>query len=63
MMAARLKALGIESVIIDRNAQVGENWSRRFDSLKLHVPTSNCEMPYFCESHYQLYSWIPCINQ
>lgn len=62
MMAARLKALGVESVIIDRNAQVGENWSRRFDSLKLHVPTSNCEMPFLCEFHYQIGILIPCIN-
>ncbi|KAJ4409721.1 hypothetical protein N0V82_009410 [Gnomoniopsis sp. IMI 355080] len=46
MIAARLKALGVESIIADRNSQVGESWMHRHDSLKLHVPTSNCEIPY-----------------
>ncbi|KAL9114866.1 MAG: hypothetical protein Q9227_001109 [Pyrenula ochraceoflavens] len=46
MTAARLKALGVESVVLDRNAQVGDNWANRYDSLRFHVPTSNCEMPY-----------------
>lgn len=50
MTAARLKALGVESIIIDQNAKVGENWSRRFDSLQFHVPTSNCEMPFSRQS-------------
>ncbi|KAI1409052.1 hypothetical protein F5Y13DRAFT_171064 [Hypoxylon sp. FL1857] len=46
MTAARLKALGVESVLIDRNAQLGDNWANRYDCLKFHVPTSNCELPY-----------------
>ncbi|KAI2778207.1 hypothetical protein F4815DRAFT_494773 [Daldinia loculata] len=46
MTAARLKALGVESVVIDRNAQIGDNWRNRYDCLKFHVPTSSCEMPY-----------------
>lgn len=46
MIAARLKALGTDSVIIDRNAQLGDNWTNRYDCLKFHVPTSNCELPY-----------------
>ncbi|KAI0805664.1 hypothetical protein GGR55DRAFT_680858 [Xylaria sp. FL0064] len=46
MTAARLKALGVESVVADRNDQLGDNWLQRYDSLRLHVPTSNCEMPY-----------------
>lgn len=50
MMAARLKALGVESIIAERNDQVGESWMQRYDSLKFHVPTSNCEMPYTSES-------------
>ncbi|OTA99623.1 hypothetical protein M426DRAFT_27372 [Hypoxylon sp. CI-4A] len=45
-MAARLKALGVESVAIHRNAQIGDNWAHRYDCLKFHVPTSNYEMPY-----------------
>ncbi|KAI1348412.1 hypothetical protein F5Y01DRAFT_292573 [Xylaria sp. FL0043] len=46
MTAARLKALGVESVVAERNDRIGDNWLQRYDSLRLHVPTSNCEMPY-----------------
>ncbi|PVH93133.1 FAD/NAD(P)-binding domain-containing protein [Periconia macrospinosa] len=46
MTAAQLKAYGIESVVLDHNANIGDNWAKRYDSLKFHVPTSNCEMPY-----------------
>ncbi|KAI0135358.1 hypothetical protein F4814DRAFT_400697 [Daldinia grandis] len=46
MIAARLKALGADSVLIDHNAEIGDNWSHRYDCLKFHVPTSSCEMPY-----------------
>lgn len=49
MMAARLKALGVENVIAHRNSQVGDNSKLRYDYLRFHVPTSNCEMAYFCE--------------
>ncbi|KAI1271092.1 hypothetical protein F5Y07DRAFT_404755 [Xylaria sp. FL0933] len=49
MTAARLKALGVESVVAERNDQIGDNWLQRYDSLRLHVPTSNCEMPYSSE--------------
>ncbi|KAI0481998.1 hypothetical protein GGR56DRAFT_164706 [Xylariaceae sp. FL0804] len=46
MMAARLKALGAESIIIERNAGVGDNWRNRYDCVKFHVPTTACELPY-----------------
>lgn len=49
MMAARLKALGVESVLVDRTPRIGDSWMNRYDCLKFHVPTSNCEMPYCCE--------------
>lgn len=49
MTAARLKALGVESILADRNAQVGDNWARRYDCLEFHIPTSNCELPYRCK--------------
>ncbi|KAL2018126.1 hypothetical protein VTK56DRAFT_1256 [Thermocarpiscus australiensis] len=45
-LAARLKALGVDSIIAERNANVGDNWALRYDSLKFHVPTSFCELPY-----------------
>ncbi|KAI0540379.1 hypothetical protein GGR58DRAFT_461129 [Xylaria digitata] len=46
MTAARLKALGVESIVAERNPHIGDNWDKRYDSLKIHVPTANCELPY-----------------
>ncbi|KAJ9295985.1 hypothetical protein DTO271G3_5560 [Paecilomyces variotii] len=45
-LTARLKALGVESIMADRNGKPGDNWARRYDSMRFHVPTSFCEMPY-----------------
>jgi len=45
-LAARLKTLGVSSIMADRNANVGDNWALRYDSLKFHVPTSYCGLPY-----------------
>ncbi|KAK4864839.1 hypothetical protein LT330_001462 [Penicillium expansum] len=45
-LAARLKALGIESVMAERNAQAGDNWALRYDCMHFHVPTSLCHLPY-----------------
>ncbi|KAF2686126.1 FAD/NAD(P)-binding domain-containing protein [Lentithecium fluviatile CBS 122367] len=38
MSAARPKALGAESVILDRNAQVDDSWTIRYENLELHEP-------------------------
>lgn len=46
MTAARLKAFDVESVVLERNTKIGDNWTNRHDSLSFHVPTSNCELPY-----------------
>jgi cation diffusion facilitator CzcD-associated flavoprotein CzcO len=45
-LAVRLKALGVSNVMADRNANVGDSWALRYDSLKFHVPTSYCGLPY-----------------
>ncbi|KAH7142874.1 hypothetical protein B0J13DRAFT_623463 [Dactylonectria estremocensis] len=45
-LAARLKALGVESVMADRNARPGDNWALRYDCMKFHIPTSFCDLPY-----------------
>ncbi|KAL2751906.1 hypothetical protein ACRALDRAFT_1059061 [Sodiomyces alcalophilus JCM 7366] len=45
-LAARLKALGVDSVMAERNRQVGDNWALRYDALKFHVVASFCELPY-----------------
>ncbi|BCS19584.1 uncharacterized protein APUU_20016A [Aspergillus puulaauensis] len=45
-LSARLKALGVDSVMADRNARPGDNWRLRYDCMQFHLPTSFCEMPY-----------------
>ncbi|KAK3939378.1 hypothetical protein QBC46DRAFT_459705 [Diplogelasinospora grovesii] len=46
ILAARLKALGVASLIADRNAQAGDNWALRYDNLQFHVPKLYCDTPY-----------------
>ncbi|EEU40655.1 uncharacterized protein NECHADRAFT_76016 [Fusarium vanettenii 77-13-4] len=50
-LAARLKALGVESFICEKNGRVGDNWARRYDNLRFHLPTSVCELPYTISKH------------
>lgn len=45
-LAARLKTLGVESVMAERNPNPGDNWARRYDCMSFHIPTSFCDMPY-----------------
>ncbi|KAF9892283.1 hypothetical protein FE257_002060 [Aspergillus nanangensis] len=45
-LSARLKALGVESVMAERNASPGDNWARRYDCMRFHIPTSACDLPY-----------------
>lgn len=44
--AARLKLLGIPTLIIDRNERVGDNWRNRYHQLVLHDPVWYDHMPY-----------------
>lgn len=37
-VAARLKHLGVTNLVIERNARVGDNWRKRYESLTLHDP-------------------------
>ncbi|RKL37179.1 hypothetical protein BFJ72_g7835 [Fusarium proliferatum] len=45
-LAARLKTFGVEGIMAEQNARVGDNWAKRYDYMKFHVPTSFCDMPY-----------------
>lgn len=45
-LAVRLKAMGVDSILADRNARVGDNWATRYDCMKFHLPTSFCGLPY-----------------
>ncbi|ROW04748.1 hypothetical protein VMCG_04719 [Cytospora schulzeri] len=46
ILSASLKALGVESLIVDRHPQPGDNWRLRYDCLRFHVPKSSCDTPY-----------------
>lgn len=45
-IAARLGQLGIDTLIIDRQARVGDNWRKRYHSLTLHNEVHVNHLPY-----------------
>ncbi|RDH29913.1 monooxygenase [Aspergillus welwitschiae] len=47
-LSARLKTLGVDSVMVDRNPCPGDNWALRYDCMQFHIPTAFCELPYMC---------------
>jgi putative flavoprotein involved in K+ transport len=46
MLAAHLNRLGVDNLIIDSNARVGDNWRSRYESLQLHNQTHVVHFPY-----------------
>ena len=44
--AARLKMLGVNALIIDKNERVGDNWRQRYHQLVLHDPVWYDHLPY-----------------
>ncbi|KAI8714868.1 hypothetical protein NCS52_01207700 [Fusarium sp. LHS14.1] len=45
-LAGRLKTLGVDSVMAERNPRVGDNWALRYECMKFHIPTSFAEFPF-----------------
>ncbi|HEV7866004.1 MAG TPA: NAD(P)/FAD-dependent oxidoreductase, partial [Acidimicrobiia bacterium] len=45
-IAARLGQLGVDTLVVERNARVGDNWRQRYRSLVLHDPVWYDHMPY-----------------
>ncbi|KAG5641535.1 hypothetical protein DXG03_004810 [Asterophora parasitica] len=45
-VAARLKALDIKSLVVEKNARIGDNWRNRYDTLSLHNPVWYDHLPY-----------------
>ncbi|MBP2364782.1 flavin-containing monooxygenase [Pseudonocardia parietis] len=45
-LAARLTRMGVRTLVVDRNDRVGDNWRRRYDSLRLHDPVWYDHLPY-----------------
>jgi len=46
ILAARLKQVGIEALVIEKNARVGDNWRHRYHSLTLHNQVWANSLPY-----------------
>lgn len=44
--AARLKALGVPALVVDKYDRVGDNWRKRYGSLALHDALYSQELPY-----------------
>ena len=47
-VAARLKALDIPALVIEKNERIGDNWRTRYDALCLHDPV--CEYLIICKT-------------
>jgi putative flavoprotein involved in K+ transport len=45
-IAARLGALGVDTLVIDRHARVGDNWRKRYHALTLHNEVHVNHFPY-----------------
>jgi cation diffusion facilitator CzcD-associated flavoprotein CzcO len=50
ILAARLKALNVDFIVVEKNANVGDNWALRYDYLKFHTGRGWAEMPYLRKS-------------
>ena len=46
MMAARLQALGVSTLLVERNERIGDNWRKRYEALSLHFPHWADHLPY-----------------
>lgn len=46
MIAARLNALGIPNLIVEKNPSIGDNWANRYHNLVLHDPVFADHFPY-----------------
>lgn len=45
-IAARLRALGVDTLIVDREERIGDNWRKRYHALTLHNQVQVNHLPY-----------------
>ncbi len=45
-LAARLGQLGVDTLVVDRQARIGDNWRKRYHSLALHNEVHVNHLPY-----------------
>ena len=46
MLAARLRRLGVPTIVVEKNARPGDSWRKRYKSLCLHDPVWYDHLPY-----------------
>jgi cation diffusion facilitator CzcD-associated flavoprotein CzcO len=46
MLAARLRQMGVEALVIEKAKRVGDNWRRRYNNLTLHNEIEGNHFPY-----------------
>jgi hypothetical protein len=44
-LGGRLKALGVKYVMLEKNANVGDNWTKRYESARFHTSKDYSDMP------------------
>jgi Pyridine nucleotide-disulphide oxidoreductase len=44
-LGGRLKALGVKYVMLEKNDNVGDNWTKRYDSARFHTSKDYSDMP------------------
>lgn len=47
ILAACLKARGVESVVVEKNPRPGDNWALRYDCLRFHIGKHSCNPPFY----------------
>ncbi|KAF5236821.1 hypothetical protein FANTH_11113 [Fusarium anthophilum] len=57
-IAGRLKALGVNCLVIDKQERIGDNWLDRYDSARFHTPKCYSDLPIervFADDSYNYY--------
>jgi phosphoglycerate dehydrogenase-like enzyme len=55
-VAARLKYLGIDALVIEKNERIGDNWRKRYDALSLHDTVCKYmvhDIPIMCSAYFR----------
>jgi len=47
-LAARLKYLGVKTLVVEREARIGDRWRKRYEALCLHDPVCMSTEAFFC---------------
>ncbi len=56
-LGARLRRIGVPTIIVERNARAGDSWRNRYDSLTLHDSVWYDHMPYLpFPAHWPVYT-------